>query len=49
MEYEVKFVNFEWCKSCKHKDKAEDEEPCRDCLDEPTNLHSEKPVKWEEK
>ena len=50
MEYEYKEVYFmQYCKTCKH-DKLEDNEyPCSECLDEPVNLHSHKPVKWEEK
>lgn len=36
-----------WCRICKHYNKKENEEPCEECLSEPTNLHSEKPVKYE--
>ena len=46
----VKFVNFkDYCKCCKHKDKGEHEDPCDDCLNEPVNVDSHKPVFWEEK
>ena len=50
MEEGYKEVYFnEYCKNCKHKDKKEDESPCDECLSEPANLHSHKPVKFEEK
>lgn len=39
----------DYCPTCKHKDKKENEEPCYECLDNPTNLYSHKPVKYEEK
>lgn len=46
---ERKFVEFEkYCKDCKFKDLEETEEPCCDCLAEPVNLYSHKPVKWKE-
>lgn len=46
----TKFVNFdEYCKMCRHHDKPEDIEPCDECLIEPANQYSHKPVKWEEK
>ena len=38
-----------YCKTCKHKDCEDTEEPCNECLDNPTNLYSQKPVKYEEK
>lgn len=37
----------QYCKSCKHKDKGEVDDPCNECLDEPVNLGSHKPVKYE--
>ena len=39
----------EYCKKCKHEKNAENEEPCFECLNEPENLHSHKPVNWEAK
>lgn len=39
----------EYCKTCKHFDKNDNQEPCDQCLEEPMNLHSHKPIKWEEK
>lgn len=37
-----------YCEKCKHFPKTEDEEPCCECLEEPYNLYSHKPVKFEE-
>ena len=46
----MKEVYFdEYCKTCKHFDKKEHEKPCYECLDEPVNQYSHKPVKYEEK
>lgn len=39
----------EYCKKCKHFDKMEEEEPCHQCLEEPVNLDSHKPVRFEGK
>lgn len=52
MEETYKEVYFgEYCKSCKfEKDKEEDvNSPCWDCLHEPVNVYSHKPVNWKEK
>lgn len=48
MDEKMKIVNFEWCNKCKHKDKKEIEDPCYECLDEPANVNSRKPVYFEE-
>lgn len=39
----------EYCKTCKHKEVKNTEDPCNECLSNPTNLYSHKPVKYEEK
>ena len=39
----------EYCKTCKYATKAEDDDPCFDCLNEPVNVYSHKPVNYEEK
>lgn len=39
----------EYCKQCKHWEKKETESPCFECLDEPVNVYSHKPLKFEEK
>ena len=50
MEYEFKEVYFDrYCKTCVNEDTKEDEDPCYDCLAEPVNSHSHKPVKYVEK
>lgn len=47
---EHKEVYFDtYCKECKHALLGLHEEPCNECLDNPTNLYSHKPVKFEEK
>ena len=50
MQFEYKIVTFyEYCEKCKHKKKQESEEPCNECLSNPVNAHSHKPLKFEEK
>lgn len=39
----------EYCHKCVHADKSEQEDPCFECMAEPTNLWSHKPVKFEPK
>ena len=39
----------EFCPSCKHEKVKDTDEPCNECLDNPINLFSHRPVKWEEK
>ena len=49
-ESDYLFVDFEkYCETCTHKDVKETEDPCNECLENPMNLYSYKPVKWEEK
>ena len=38
-----------YCKLCKHRDLDEEKDPCHECLKEPVNINSHKPVKWEER
>jgi hypothetical protein len=50
MENDYKEVYFDlYCKNCKHKKVRERDEPCAECLDNPVNLYSRKPVKYEQK
>lgn len=50
MQYDYKEVDYAtYCKTCKYRDVDDVKDPCNDCLAEPYNLHSVKPVKWEEK
>ena len=45
----MKEVYFDqYCEKCKNHDLEEDKEPCSECLSEPVNQYSHKPVKWEE-
>lgn len=37
----------EYCKTCKYERYSETDSPCAECLAEPVNLYSRKPVKWE--
>ena len=39
----------EYCEKCKHKELEETEEPCNECMTEPINLDSHKPVRYEKK
>lgn len=39
----------EYCKQCKHEKVKETENPCDECLGEPINWNSHRPVKYEEK
>lgn len=46
---EMKIVDFEkYCPKCKHYKKAEWEDPCYACLDDPVNVWSHKPVNFDE-
>ena len=49
MDFIDKIVDFKkYCKTCKHYDQKEWEDPCNGCLDTPVNQHSHKPVNYEE-
>lgn len=39
----------EYCNTCKHASLSESEDPCYDCLNNPVNTYSHKPVYYEEK
>lgn len=43
----VEFWRF--CETCKHKDESDAEDPCNECLSNPTNEYSRKPVNYEER
>ena len=50
MEFIQKEVYFDqYCKTCKHFDKKEVDDPCDECLKNPVNTYSHKPTEWEEK
>lgn len=45
---ELKIVVFDkYCPICKHYKRSENEDPCFECLDDPVNALSHKPVKFE--
>ena len=39
----------QYCESCEYKDIKDVLEPCNECLDNPINFQSHKPVKYKEK
>lgn len=42
-------VNYhEWCPKCEHFKLEEREDPCHDCLNQPVNDDSRKPVEFKE-
>lgn len=50
MDSEYKEVYFhEYCKKCKHEKAQDINDPCDECLENPTNLYSHVPVKFEKK
>lgn len=46
-EMEVYFDQY--CKQCKHEKLDEKKDPCFECLSNPVNLNSHKPINFEEK
>ena len=46
-QYKEVYYN-EHCYRCKNKNLLENEPPCDECLSEPINLYSHKPVRFEE-
>ncbi len=50
MEDVYKEVYFsDYCKTCAFSDVDEAEDPCDECLENPSNAYSHKPVNWKEK
>lgn len=50
MEEHEKEVYFHlYCPKCKYEGHKESDDPCWDCLNEPMNLDSHKPVYFKEK
>lgn len=49
MDYQSEKEVFfhEYCKTCKNREVSNTEEPCDECLSEPTNLNTHRPVKYE--
>ena len=44
-----KIVDFEWCRECENCDKLPSEDPCHECLNNPSNVHSTKPINFKQK
>lgn len=45
-----KIVEFDkHCQNCVHRDLPETEDPCNECLTEPVNEYSHRPVKYKER
>ena len=38
----------EYCTTCEHKNLKEEEDPCDECLSNPVNLYSHRPIKWKQ-
>ena len=47
-ENEKEVYYHEYCKKCKYRKKKEDEDPCNDCLAQPWNVDSHKPINFKE-
>lgn len=48
MEGHEKEVYFgEYCSKCRHEKEPEDRDPCNDCLNNPSNIDSHKPIRFE--
>lgn len=47
MEYPYKEVHFhDYCLKCEYYNRKEEEDPCFECLENPVNLYSHKPLKF---
>lgn len=47
---ELKIVDFhKYCRRCKYEHCSEADDICWDCLEEPVNLYSQKPINFKEK
>lgn len=49
MDDYMKIVNFEMCKKCIHWEQDEYDDPCHECLHNPENYASQKPLYFEER
>ena len=48
-EYYHEVYFDQYCKKCKYEKTPQEKDPCHECLGEPMNLYSHKPVKYEDK
>lgn len=50
MEQLYKEVHYhDYCNKCKHEKVKDTDDPCNECLENPINLYSSKPINFEEK
>lgn len=50
METVYKEVRFDqYCSTCEHEKTKEEDDPCHECLNNPANAYSHKPINWKEK
>ena len=49
MEIIDKIVDFTYCKTCEHFEEKDFLDPCHECLNNPTNVNSQRPVNYKEK
>ena len=50
MEYQYKEVYFDqYCKKCLHKGEVDTSDACDECLANPSNMNSHRPVNFKEK
>ena len=47
-ESHEKIVNFAYCRFCEHKNEKETSEVCSDCLENPVNVDSQRPVRFKD-
>ena len=48
MEIIDKIVDFTYCKTCVHRDEKDFLDPCHECLNNPSNVNSVRPINYEE-
>lgn len=49
MEHIHKEVDFhKYCPLCKYRDAKDVKDPCNECLGNPANVHSQKPINFKE-
>lgn len=44
-----KIVDFEWCHKCEHYNVVDWDDPCNDCLNNPANEDSRRPLYFKPK
>ena len=46
MEIIDKIVDFSYCRQCEHQALLPSEDPCHECLNNPSNTHSRRPIHY---